>query len=282
VLNVFFVVVLYKSSIEESTACRSLLSVKVPPSMRLLGLIFDNTPGKPAESRTIDRNIDYCSSGRNLGLPAAYNDAIRRGFLCGAEYILLIDQDSSVTYEFLEAAAQALERPLPDQVAWVPHIIANGRIISPYRITALGMAKFGYDPRKPTASYFAINSYSIISISFLTQMGGFEQYYWLDALDSWFYSYVAKAARTVGIINVTVTHKLSLLEGNVPTWRLLNIARYEACYYWERLSPAQAITGTLRVLGRGACNVRALLSSGQTLAYLVAVVNGVRSGLVRR
>jgi hypothetical protein len=282
VLKIYFVVVLYKSSIEESTACRTLLSVRVPPGMRLLGLIFDNTPGRAAESRVLDDSIDYCSSGGNLGLPAAYNAAIRHGLLRDAEYILLVDQDSSVTHEFLEATARALEQRLPDQVAWVPHILANDRVISPYRINGVGLRKFGYDPSRPTAAYFAINSYSVISLSFLTYLGGFEQHYWLDALDSWFYSHVAKAARTVGIIDVTVTHKLSLLEGNVPTWRLLNIACYETCFHWERLSPLQAITGTFRVLSRGACNTRALLSSDQTLAYLSAVAAGVRSGLARR
>jgi glycosyltransferase involved in cell wall biosynthesis len=250
--------------------------------MRLLGLIFDNTPGKAAENRVLDDSIDYCSTGRNLGLPAAYNAAIRHGLLRGAEYILLVDQDSSVTHEFLEAAVQALERPLPDQVAWVPRILANNRVISPYRVNALGVPKFGYDSSRPRATYFAINSYSVISLSFLTQLGGFEEHYWLDALDSWFYSNVAKAARTVGIIDVTVTQRLSLLDGHVPTWRLLNIARYETCFHWERLSPLQAITGTFRILARGAFNVRALLSSGQTLAYLSAVADGVRSGLARR
>jgi hypothetical protein len=79
-----------------------------------------------------------------------------------------------------------------------------------------------------------------------------------------------------------VTQRLSLLDGHVPTWRLLNIARYETCFHWERLSPLQAITGTFRILARGAFNVRALLSSGQTLAYLSAVADGVRSGLARR
>jgi hypothetical protein len=245
-------------------------------------MIFDNTPGKEAENKALGHDIDYCSSGRNLGLPAAYNTAIRRGLLRGAEYIMLVDQDSSVTYEFLEAVAQALEKAMPGQVAWVPRILANDRVISPYRLNALGIPKFGYDPSRPTVAYFAINSYSVISLGFLAQLGGFETYYWLDALDSWFYSYVAKAARTVGIIDATVTHKLSLLDGRVPTWRLINIARYEACYQWECLSPLQAITGTVRVLARGARNVRALMSSGQTLAYLRAIVGGIRSGLVRR
>lgn len=281
-LNIFFIVVLYESTIEESAACRTLLSARVPPGMKLLGMIFDNTPGKEAENKALDDNIDYCSSGRNLGLPTAYNAAIRRGLLHGAQYIMLVDQDSSVTYDFLQAVARALEKPMPEQVAWVPRILANDRVISPYTMNALGIPKFGYDPSRPTVRYFAINSYSVISLGFLVQLGGFEPYYWLDALDSWFYSYVAKAARTVGIIDATVTHQLSLLEGHVPTWRLINIARYEACYHWECLSPLQAITGTVRVLARGACNVRALMSSGQTLAYLRAVADGIHSGFVRR
>ena len=250
--------------------------------MNLLGMIFDNTPGRAAESKVLDQNIDYRSSGCNLGLPAAYNAAVRQGLVRGAEYIMLIDQDSSITHEYLEAAARALARPLPEQVAWVPRIFANDRVISPYRVNALGLPKFGYDPNRPTAAYFAINSYSVISLCFLTQLGGFAEHYWLDGLDLWFYSYVAEAARTVGIMDVTVTHRLSLLDGPVPSSRLINIALFETCFHWERLSPLQAITGTFRVLGRGALNVRTLLSSGQTFAYLSAVADGIRSGLARR
>jgi GT2 family glycosyltransferase len=282
VLNIVVVVVLYKSSLEESTACRTLLSVRVPPNIRLLGMIFDNTPGKEAENKDLDDNIEYCSSGRNLGLPTPYNIAMRRGLLRGAEYIMLIDQDSIVTCEFLEAVAQALEKPMPDQVAWVPRVLVNDRVISPYHMNAFGVPKFGFDQTRRGRVYFAINSYSVISLSFLAQLGGFEPYYWLDALDSWFYSRVAKAARTVGMIDATVTHKLSLLDGHVPPWRLINIARFEACYYWECLSPLQATTGTVRVLARGARHLHALLSSGQMIVYLRAVLDGISSGLRRR
>jgi hypothetical protein len=195
---------------------------------------------------------------------------------------MLVDQDSSVTYEFLEAAVQALEEPLPGQVAWVPHIVASDRVISPYRISAIGLRQFGYDPRRPSVPYFAINSYSVISLPFLGQLGGFAQYYWLDALDSWFYWNVARAERTVGIIGATVTHRLSLLDGNVPSWRLLNIARYETSFNWECLSPVQALVGTFRVLARGVANIRTLVLDHKALAYLYAVADGIRSGLARR
>jgi hypothetical protein len=107
--------------------------------------------------------------------------------------------------------AQALEKPMPHQVARVPRFLANDRVISPYRMNLLEIPKFGYDLSEPTAAYFAINSYSAISLAFLAPLGGFEPYYWLDAR-----------------------------------------------------------------------NVGALLSSGQTLAYLGAIVDGIRSGLVRR
>jgi len=282
VLDIFFVVTLFERKMEESDACRSLCTVRVPVEMRLSGLIFDNTSGKIAETRAVSTNILYQSSGINLGLPEAYNAAIQRGLSRGAKYLLLLDQDSVVSDDFLSGVVRALGQRGPEEVVWVPIVLSNDRLISPYRLSPIGLPQFGLDPRRRAATYFAINSFSLISLDYLQQLGGFERYYWLDALDSWFYSCVAETNGKVGIIDVEVSHNLSLLEGNVPVWRLLNIARYETCCKWERLTVLQAITGTGRILARGLLALRSLFAAGKCLAYVGAVHEGFRSGLARR
>jgi GT2 family glycosyltransferase len=280
--DVYFVVVLYKCKTAESAACRSLLSKAMPDGVRLRGLIYDNTPSIAAESKSLSEDIEYCSTGMNKGLPAAYNDGIRRALQCGARYFMLVDQDSTITVEFLEAAARAVKESPADQVAWAPHIIASNRHISPYKFNALGLPTFKYDLSSAQAAYFAINSYSIISLNFLEEIGGFDEFYWLDGLDFWFYSRVARMGYKVGVIGVNVTHHLSLLEGGISATRLLNIARYESCFFWEYFPNLQAVTGTLRLLARGILNLRILLQSGQALGYLREMSVGVRTGLSRR
>jgi GT2 family glycosyltransferase len=280
--DVYFVVVLYNCKITESAACRSLLSMHMPNGVRLRGLIYDNTPNITAENKNISDRVEYCSTGVNNGLPAAYNDGIRRGAECGAQYIMLVDQDSTITTEFLEAAAQAAKHPSAEQVVWVPHIIASNRHISPYKFNAFGLPTFAYDLSRTPAAYFAINSYSIISLRFLRQIGGFDEFYWLDGLDSWFFSRVARMGHKVGVIGVDVTHHLSLLDRSVSAPRLLNIARYESCFLWECLPKWQAVTGTVRVFARGVLNVQLLLHAGQMLGYLREMSVGVRAGLSRR
>jgi hypothetical protein len=280
--DVYFVVVLYNCGITESGACRSLLSMHIPNGVRLRGLIYDNTPDIAAENKNISDTVEYCSTGVNNGLPVAYNDGIRRGAECGAQYIMLVDQDSTITTEFLEAAALAVKHPPAEQVVWVPHIIASNRYISPYKFNAFGLPTFAYDLSRTPAAYFAINSYSIISLGFLRQIGGFDEFYWLDSLDSWFFSRIARMGYKVGVIGVDVTHQLSLLDGNVSALRLLNIARYESCFVWECLSKRQAVTGTLRLLWRGVVNVQVLLNAGQALDYLREMSAGMRAGLSRR
>jgi GT2 family glycosyltransferase len=280
--DIYFVVVLYKCRPEDSAACRSLLIKAMPDGMRLRGLIYDNTPSIAAENKSLSDDIEYCSTGVNKGLPVAYNEGIRRALQCGARYIMLVDQDSTITAEFLEAAARAVRESPSDQVAWAPHIIARNRHISPYKFNVLGLPTFKYDLSSAPAAYFAINSYSIISLGFLEEIGGFDEFYWLDGLDFWFYSRVARMGYKVGVIGVNVTHHLSLLEGGISALRLLNIARYESCFFWEYFPKWQAATGTLRVLVRGIRNLQILLQSGQALGYLREMSAGVRTGLSRR
>jgi GT2 family glycosyltransferase len=280
--DVYFVVVLYKCKIADSTACRSLLSKAMPDGVRLRGLIYDNTPNIVAENKRLSGDIEYCSTGMNKGLPAAYNDGIGRALKGGARYFMLVDQDSTITAEFLEAAARAVKESPADQVAWAPHIIASNRHISPYKFNALGLPTFKYDLSSTPAAYFAINSYSIILLGFLEEIGGFDEFYWLDGLDFWFYSRVARMGYKVGVIGINVTHHLSLLDGGISATRLLNIARYESCFFWEYFPKLQAVTGTFRVLARGMLNLRVLLQSGQALGYLREMNTGMRTGLSRR
>jgi GT2 family glycosyltransferase len=280
--DVYFVVVLYKCKTADSAACRSLLSEEEPEGVRLRGLIYDNTPDITAENKSLSKDIDYCATGMNAGLPAAYNDGIRRALAAGARYFMLLDQDSTITTEFLRTAASAVKESSSDQIAWVPHIFASNRHISPYKFNALGLPTFKYDLSRAPGAYFAINSYSIISLEFLKKIGGFDDFYWLDGLDCWFYSRVARIGYKVAVISVNVTHHLSLLEGGISPMRLLNIARYESCFYWEYFPKWQAVTGTLRVLARGMLNMRTLLRSGQVLGYLREMSAGTRIGLSRR
>jgi GT2 family glycosyltransferase len=280
--DVYFVVVLYKCRTADSAACRSLLSAASPDGVRLRGLIYDNTPNIIAENKNLSKDIEYCATGVNSGLPAAYNDGIRRALEGGARYFMLLDQDSTITADFLEAAARAVKESSSGQVVWAPHIIASNRHISPYKFNALGLPTFKYDLLSAPGAYFAINSYSIISLEFLRKIGGFDEFYWLDGLDFWFYSRVAKMGYKVGVISANVTHHLSLLEGGISAMRLLNIARYESCFFWEYFPKLQAVTATLRVLARGIVNMQVLLRSGQVLGYLREVSTGVRAGLSRR
>jgi GT2 family glycosyltransferase len=280
--DVYFVVVLYKCKIADSAACRSLLSRAAPDGVRLRGLIYDNTPDISVENKSLSQDVEYCAAGINRGLPVAYNDGIRRAWEAGAQYFMLLDQDSTITADFLRAAALAVKETSSGQVVWAPHIIASNRHISPYKFNTLGLPMFKYDLSRERAAYFAINSYSIISLEFLKKIGGFDEYYWLDGLDFWFYSRVARMGYKVGIISANVTHHLSLLEGGISAMRLLNIARYESCFFWEYFPKLQAVTGTLRLLARGILHLQILLRSGQVLGYLREVSIGMRSGLSRR
>jgi GT2 family glycosyltransferase len=281
-LDIYFVVVLYGCRIEESSACRSLLSMTVPEGVQLYGLVYDNTPAIAAEGKRLSNNVEYLSTGNNGGLPVAYNEAIRRAQARRARYLMLVDQDSTITIEFLKAVIAAVKNASVDQVAWVPLVVAQGRLISPFKFNRLGLPTFKCDFSTPPHGCFAINSYSIISLSFLEAIGGFDEFYWLDGLDFWLYSRVARMGYRIGIIEERVTHRLSLLGGGISASRLSNIAHYEVCFFWEYFSKPQAIVGSLRVLARGVRHTQTLSRSGKILSYLREMAAGMSAGLSRR
>jgi GT2 family glycosyltransferase len=97
------VVVLYKRKPERSETINSLAAVfegdpELLRSIRVL--LWDNSP-IAIEQPDLSFPCDYRHAGRNVGTSGAYNNAMEFAEAQGSPWLLLLDQDTAVSQEFL-------------------------------------------------------------------------------------------------------------------------------------------------------------------------------------
>lgn len=275
--DIVFLIVLFKKLPEESSSYNSLLHILADSSQNYQIILFDNTPEQqhytPSDSR-----IAFVSTGKNQGLPAAYNYATRQALQQNREYIALFDQDSFISSPYLYEVLSELVSSSGRYAVYTPRILSGSRLVSPFSLNVLGLHR----PLTNYASLYAINSFSVIAVKAIEQCGFFDEFYWLDALDLHFFHKLQQHNFKVKVLNAEVEHSLSLVSGPMEKWRLNNIARYEMVFYAECLSfPAIAI-GFIKVIGRGLKRSTDLQGISGLVSYCREALAGIILGLKRR
>lgn len=275
-IDILVVVVIYKTLPVNSIAVSSLLGCVGYFEGRIRVVVYDNSP--VGEWGVADENFEYFAAKDNNGLACAYNYGLQRAVDSGAFLLVTLDQDSVVSKEYIEALGRIEVEQDSCIAVYCPKIIASGRHISPYYFDWKGFPHF--DDKGVVSE--AINSFSAYSVSHLRSLGGFEEFYWLDALDFSSFSRIERAGWRVGEVPVTVSHDLSVVSGNVPLWRLKNIAYYESCFLFEYVGFFRIVFGLVRILIRSA---RLLLNSGcfkSIFSIFGYMLHGAALGVRRR
>src|SRR5271163_1430995 len=113
--SILAIVVLYQRAPSESEAFSSLIRILNADSeaAKFFSLIlYDNSPQPHHQERSVGFPFSYKHDPSNGGLVPAYNHALRRAEEMGSQWLLLLDQDTVLTLEFLEeliACAKALQ-----------------------------------------------------------------------------------------------------------------------------------------------------------------------------
>jgi GT2 family glycosyltransferase len=236
------IVALYQQSPAESPALSSFVRIlKDNPELasHFSLLIYDNSPECHAVSD--DFPLDYMHDPANGGLAAAYNFALTRAEQAGFEWLLLLDQDTRLTSEFLAeliACAQTLQ--IQDKViAIVPKLMVQGTIQSPaehfidymrHQFTR-SLHTLGREVGVQRGRISAYNSGSTLNVQALRSIGGFPGEFWLDYLDhAVFHALCANGGR-VYVLRAVLTHHLaeSDLQGR-PIWRFRNGLKAQALF----------------------------------------------------
>ena len=238
-VSILAVIVLYRLPPSESPALLSLRASATAlnhGNVRLKILLYDNTPAGQ-RSATIPEDIEYWPAGTNQGISAAYNFALKMAGDQRFDWLLTLDQDTTVPASFLECIS-ALARNLAGCVevaGLVPEAVDHGTFISPHVLVC------GCSRRLPkgftgisNGSISAINSGAIWRTSSLREIGGFHSLFWLDYLDHWLFHAIQLSGKRIYVIgNLEIEHELSLLNPRhqLSAERLTDILRAESAFH---------------------------------------------------
>jgi glycosyltransferase involved in cell wall biosynthesis len=241
-IRLIAIIVLYEMKALDSISYKTLLASasNIPlGSLNLKILLYDNTPtGIPPDG--LPQHIKYYKGSRNNGLAEAYNTAAEVAASEGYEWLLTLDQDTSLPLHFLsrvaEIATEIADRPAI--AAIVPQIIGGDRMLSPNWFWQGAIPRWfieGY-VGIPTQTTFAFNSASTIRVSALRQVGGYNPLFWLDSSDHNIFRQFSKFGKYIYIAgDIQVDHDFSMLatEHRMSPERYRNILLAETAF-WDR------------------------------------------------
>lgn len=260
-VSILAVVVLYRIPAAESQCFRSLMQAAAEASaqdLHLKILLFDNSP-QASPPQGAPQNVLYHHAASNEGLAGAYNYALKMAEAEGFDWLLTLDQDTSLPRQLLtEMTRLAREFSSSDRIVGVAPQLLDGEMpVSPMSVAAwrprvMPRGFTGVPERETTA----LNSTLLWKISHLRAIGGFDSSFWLDYLDHVLCHRTWLAGRRLYIAgNLEVHHQLSILDwkGRLTPGRLRNILFAESAFVDLYGS---AIAGFLLTLRQGVLYVR--------------------------
>ena len=240
--RILAVTVLYNQAPAESLALSSFSKIlnEHPQMAALFSLVvYDNSPHSHEVADTFP--FDYVHDPSNAGLAAAYNYALVRAEGAGCEWLLLLDQDTTLSSEFfVELLACANSLRAEDKVAAiVPKLMVRGSILSPaehfidfirhqFRNSVLTLDQAAGVQRERISAY---NSGSTLSVSVLRSIGGFPEEFWLDYLDHAVFHTLSNSGYRVYVLHAVLEHELAESDLNArPIWRFRNMLRAQSLF----------------------------------------------------
>lgn len=236
-MKITAVIVLYKLELDNSKTFQTLkktLFSKEQLLNEIQLIIYDNSPDKqvitPLNHEGL--HISYIHDSRNLGIATAYNYAWSVAKENGSDWLLLLDHDTELTNPYINYFLNIPEVP-SDIVAIVPKIMSENKMISPvYSHTLRPLIA-----ERPVAGIqekpvMGINSGSIIKVSFLNEINGFNQEFLLDYLDHWLFYEIYQKGYKVLLVDLLLEHELSVMDyGRISEERYKSIICSESNFY---------------------------------------------------
>jgi GT2 family glycosyltransferase len=217
-VKVLVIMVLYKTQLSESPTFQGLIGAfsthpDLAQSYELM--VWDNSPDPIANGR-LPIPILYRHSNENLGVSGAYNYALDHAIDSGIEWILLLDQDTKITSDFLIAMLTRVQELDSNQtIAAIVPTVRTGRLVVSPSFRALGKTR-PY-PQGESGIAFgeasAINSGCVLRAASLRTVGGYSPDFWLDYSDVYvFHQFFLHGMRVWRAADVEIEHDLSLMD----------------------------------------------------------------------
>ncbi|WP_233419263.1 glycosyltransferase [Enterococcus asini] len=222
--KIYIVIVLYKQKWVDIPSRDCIENLVHRDAVEML--IYDNSPEEQTVSFFEEQSVTYIHDSMNPGLASAYNQAL--SFAKDFEWLVLLDQDTKLSSSFFYEIAKA--QPTDQVVSLVPQILSGNRQISPVFSNQYVSKKSIYPKEGSYSEIMAINSASVLRVSFLKEIGGFNEEFPLDFLDHWLYWKINDVGKKVQILPVKIQHSLSVLD-----YTTLKFTRYQSILAAERL-----------------------------------------------
>jgi glycosyltransferase involved in cell wall biosynthesis len=255
-LSVTVVIVLYRTTPARSAAFGSVMTSLAHCGAWLQNacvLLWDNSPDLETKYDLPD-GVCYFADRSNSGLAKAYNTTLRWASERGSDWLLTLDQDTTVPEDFFVAMARAAadSSRYAGVGAIVPQIASEGKQLSPNRF------QFGAVPRwypegyvgVPGEPVFAFNSGAMLKVAALEQVGGYDPRFWLDDSDAMIFSRLHEHGKRVYIAgDIQVQHEFSLkdMQRRMSPARYRNALIAETAFWDLRMSRAAGWERTLRL-----------------------------------
>jgi GT2 family glycosyltransferase len=243
--SILAILVLYNRELSQSQSGSSLLRIlnDSPELAKHFSLVlYDNSPQSQTPEIASSYPICYIHDPSNGGLASAYNFALQRAESEERDWLLLLDQDTSLTREFVLELVQATAslHARPEVGAIVPKLRVNGRIDSPAADLFDQMRRQFLRPQQAITqetvgikqqSLCSYNSGSTLRVTALRSIGGFPAEFWLDFLDHAVFRALFSNGFRVYVLRSTLEHDSSYSDiGSMPIWRLRNIILARTLY----------------------------------------------------
>lgn len=207
------VIVLYKVSPAQSHTLSSLQNIlhTDPATLRPIKLlVYDNSPfPQPLGNITFSDPIDYHHDSSNKGLAQAYNTALRHAVRDNIPWLLLLDQDATLTVAFLKELLSTIKGGTASDIcAIVPQLVREGLALSPLLLK--NSREHVVPPGLAIHPVTVLNSAACIRVSSLIAIGGFPEEFPLDYLDHVVFHRLQANAGRVLVMPVGIEHQLSV------------------------------------------------------------------------
>jgi GT2 family glycosyltransferase len=257
-MRILIVVVLYKKPSAES---RTLITLS--KSLRDLAglqdgyhlLVWDNSP-LPDQTRVLTIPHCYSHTGENLGVSGAYNAAMRIAVENECPWMLLLDQDTTVSCEYLSGMIEYCRKLMneSDVAAIAPTVLAGTRVVSPTqqlfgRVRPYPRHEIGVAPGEASA----VNSGCVLRTSALRSIGGYSLDFWLDYSDIYvFHQFFRRGWKLWRAADLELQHCLSMMnyENEMTPWRCRNFSLAESAFHDCYRGTLESMVLTARLLGR--------------------------------
>ncbi|NTW72263.1 MAG: glycosyltransferase [Eubacteriaceae bacterium] len=254
------VVVLYNQKWNETNLIPGILRYLSRESapLKLELVIYDNSPARQEFHSPENLKVEYLHDPANGKLAAAYNYAYEKAKASNKEWLLLLDQDTTLDESFFDQAYKTMLKikDTKEITAIVPRISGENQVISPCFVSRLGRMHpvsrnfTGVSSRKMTG----INSGTFLKISLLDELKGFNRSLPLDMLDHWYFNELYKRGEKIYVFDHTLRHQLSVQDYN----KNVSVERYKSIVQAERLFYNRYSDGLTRIFYKLRLSVRTI------------------------